>query len=62
MPTKEAAKIIVDGLAGTKHKIIFPWYARLLSLVVRIWPGFGRFSAAKTIEQFRAARKDANQL
>lgn len=62
MQADVAATIIVDGLAGNKPKIVFPWYARLLSLVVRLWPGFGRFSAAKTMEQFRANKTDASQL
>lgn len=60
MPTELAAKIIVDGLDSGKARIIFPWYARLLWRLVRLWPGFGRFSAAKSMEQFRSNREEVN--
>lgn len=62
MPTDVAARIIVDGFGSTKHKIILPWYSRVLGLLVRIWPGFGRFAAAKSMEQFRTNRREVNQL
>ncbi len=63
MPTDVAARYIVDNLGSGKHKIIVTRLAKVLALLARIWPGFGRLGAAGSIKQFRDQRRDDhNQL
>lgn len=58
MATQDAAKVIVDGLAKKRRKIIFPWYSKALYAISRIWPDFGHVGASHSIKQFRAKRDD----
>ncbi len=59
MPTDAAAHYIVDNLGNGKHKIVVTALAKLLYLLVRIWPGFGRFGAHNSMLQFRQRRDDS---
>ncbi len=58
MATDDAAKVIVDGLSSRRRKVIFPFYARVLGFIQRLWPEFGHKGAAHSIAQFRARRDD----
>lgn len=63
MPTDEAARYIVDNLGTKKDKIIVTRLAKLLYLMMRLWPGFGRMGARESMKQFRDKRTDEhNQL
>ena len=58
MPADKAAVVIVDGLSKKGHKIIFPWYARLLYFIQRLWPEFGHIGARASMDKLRKARDD----
>ncbi|GAB5453760.1 MAG: SDR family oxidoreductase [Halioglobus sp.] len=58
MATDDAAKVIVDGLSGRRRKVIFPFYARVLGFIQRLWPEFGHKGAVHSITQFRRTRDD----
>ena len=63
MPTDEAARYIVDNLGAGKDKIIVTRLAKMLYLLVRLWPGFGRLGARESMKKFRENRTDEfNQL
>ena len=63
MPTDEAARDIVDNLGSGKDKIIVTRLAKILYMLVRLWPGFGRVGARESMKRFRENRTDEyNQL
>lgn len=59
MPTDQAARVIVDGLGTRKRRIFVPRYAHLLSVLQRLWPGFGHRGAVHSSRQFRSLRDDS---
>ena len=63
MPTDAAARYIVDNMGTKKDKIIVTRVAKILYLLVRVWPGFGRVGARESMKRFRDKRTDEyNQL
>lgn len=56
---QQAAATIVDGLAGRKRRIILPGYSKVLTLIARLWPGFGHRGAVHSMGRFRDRRNDS---
>ena len=55
--TASMANYIVDGICTKKSVLFYPWYARVLWIIQRVWPGFGRWGANHTMKQFRLDRQ-----
>jgi NAD(P)-dependent dehydrogenase (short-subunit alcohol dehydrogenase family) len=61
--SRELARYIVDNPGSKKDKIIVTRLAKVLYLLVRLRPGFGRVGARESMKKFRENRTDEhNQL
>ena len=56
VPTEVAAQRILDGVAKNRAVIIFPFYARVMWGLFRLWPGLLAPLARRMVRDFRKLR------
>jgi len=56
VPADVAARLILDGVAKNRAVIVFPFYARLMGWVQRLFPGLMERLHRKTARDFRRRR------
>jgi len=57
VPADVAARTILDGVARNRAVIVFPFYARLMWWIQRLFPGLMERLHRKTVRDFRKRRK-----